>query len=309
MIIDERGYNMSTERNFSKGEVIFRQGDAGNSFFKILEGSVQVIANYGEAGERELTVLNPGEFFGEMAVIETYPRSNTIVAADNVRTIEITADELNGFFAENPGMIYEIMNHIGSRIKTLTSEYDVLAALLKELRASQDKKSESVFAKIKKYIDFYASGKNNIDKPSAEALREASASLKDQKTEVLETYKKGTIIFKEGEVGKCMYIVYGGTVGIYSNYGDPNQVRLTELYPVACFGEMGMISDDARSATAVAESDETYVEIIRPDGLEQLFKESPVKVEMILKHLSYRLRMLTYDFLNACKEVNDLYNS
>ena len=300
---------MSTERQFSKGEVIFKQGDNGNSFFKILEGSVQVIANYGEADERELTVLNPGEFFGEMAVIETYPRSNTIVAADNVRAIEITSSELNGLFAEDPDMIYEIMKHIGSRIKTLTSEYDVLAALLKELRASQDKKSESVFAKIKKYIDFYASGKNNIDKPSAEALREASASLKDQKTEVLETYKKGTIIFKEGEVGKCMYIVYGGTVGIYSNYGDPNQVRLTELYPVACFGEMGMISDDARSATAVAESDETYVEIIRPDGLEQLFKESPVKVEMILKHLSYRLRMLTYDFLNACKEVNDLYNS
>ena len=105
---------MSTERNFSKGEVIFKQGDAGNSFFKIIEGSVSVIANYGEADERELTVLNPGEFFGEMAVIETYPRSNTIVAVDNVRTIEITADELNGFFAENPDMIYQIMKHIGS---------------------------------------------------------------------------------------------------------------------------------------------------------------------------------------------------
>ena len=309
MIIDERGYNMSTERNFSKDEVIFRQGDVGNSFFKIIEGSVSVIANYGEADERELTVLNPGEFFGEMAVIETYPRSNTIVAVDSVRAIEITADELNGFFAENPDMIYQIMKHIGSRIKALTAEYDVLAALLKELRESQDKKSESIFAKIKKYIDFYASGKNNIDKPSAEALREASATLKDQKTGILETYKKGTIIFKEGEVGKCMYIVYGGTVGIYTNYGDPKQVKLTELYPVAFFGEMGMISDDARSATAVADSDDTYVEIIRPDGLEQLFKESPVKVEMILKHLSYRLRMLTYDYLTACKEVNDLYNS
>ena len=300
---------MSTERNFSKGEVIFKQGDAGNSFFKIIEGSVSVIANYGEADERELTVLNPGEFFGEMAVIETYPRSNTIVAVDDVRAIEISADELNGFFAENPDMIYQIMKHIGSRIKALTAEYDVLAALLKELRESQDKKSESIFAKIKKYIDFYASGKNNIDKPSAEALREASATLKDQKTGILETYKKGTIIFKEGEVGKCMYIVYGGTVGIYSNYGDTKQVKLTELYPVAFFGEMGMISDDARSATAVADSDDTYVEIVRPDGLEQLFKESPVKVEMILKHLSYRLRMLTYDYLTACKEVNDLYNS
>ena len=309
MIIDERGYNMSTERNFSKGEVIFKQGDVGNSFFRILEGSVQVIANYGEAGERELTVLNPGDFFGEMAVIETYPRSNTIVAVDNVRAIEISADELNGFFAENPDMILQIMKHIGSRIKTLTSEYDVLASLLKELRASQDKKSDSVFAKIKKYIDFYASGKNNIDKPSAEALREASAGLKDQKSGAIETYKKGTVIFKEGEVGKCMYIVYGGTVGIYTNYGDPKQVKLTELYPVSFFGEMGMISDDARSATAVADSDDTYVEIVSPEGIEELFRESPVKVEMILKHLSYRLRMLTYDYLTACKEVNDLYNS
>ena len=300
---------MSTERKFSQGEVIFKQGDAGNSFFQILEGSVSVIANYGEADERELTVLNPGDFFGEMAVIETYPRSNTIVAASDVRTVEITADELNGFFSENPDMIYQIMKHIGSRIKTLTTEYDVLAALLKELRASEDKKSESVFAKIKKYIDIYASGKNNIDKPSAEALREASDSLKDQKTDVLETYKKGTVIFKEGEVGKCMYIVYGGMVGIYTGYGDPKQNKLTDLYPVSFFGEMGMIADEARSATAVAEMDDTYVEIVSPDGLEQLFKESPVKIEMILKHLSYRLRMLTYDFLNACKEVNDIYNS
>lgn len=300
---------MSTERQFSKGEVIFKQGDNGNSFFKILEGSVQVIANYGEADERELTVLNPGEFFGEMAVIETYPRSNTIVAADNVRAIEITSSELNGLFAEDPDMIYEIMKHIGSRIKTLTSEYDVLAALLKELRESQDKKSESIFAKIKKYIDIYSAGKNNIDKPSAEALREASAGLKDQKSGNIETYNKGTVIFKEGETGKCMYIVYGGMVGIYTGYDASNQVKLTDLYPVSFFGEMGMIADEARSATAVAEMDETFVEIIRPEELEKLFKESPVKVEMILKHLSYRLRMLTYDFLSACKEVNDIYNS
>ena len=300
---------MSTERKFSKGEVIFKQGDIGDSFFKILEGSVSVIANYGEANERELVVLNPGEFFGEMAVIETYPRSNTIIAVDDVRTIEITADELNGFFAENPDMIYQIMKHLGSRIKTLTEEYDVLKSVLNELRTSEDKKSESVFAKIKKYIDFYATGKNNIDKPSAEAIREASANLKDQKGSVIETYKKGTIIFKEGEVGKCMYIIYGGLVGIYTGYGETKQNKLTDLYPVSFFGEMGMIADEARSATAVAELDDTFVEIVRPEDLEQLFKDSPVKVEMILKHLSYRLRMLTYDFLNACKEVNDIYNS
>jgi CRP-like cAMP-binding protein len=308
LIIDERGYNMSTERRFSKGEVIFKQGDDGNSFFEIIEGSVQVVVNYGEEGERELTVLNAGEFFGEMAVIETYPRSTTIVAKEDVLTVEISGRELNGYFSEKPEMIYKIMKHLGSRIKELTSEYDVLTSVLKEVKAAQDKKSDSIFSKIKKYIDYYASGKNNINKPSVESLREASEGLKDQKGKI-ETYSNGTIIFKEGEVGKCMYIVYGGLVGIFKNYGDPKQVKLTDLYPVSFFGEMGMIADEARSATAVAEMDETFVEIIRPEGLEELFRESPVKVEMILKHLSYRLRMLTYDYLAACKEVNDLYNS
>lgn len=299
---------MSTERKFSKGEVIFKQGDEGNSFFKIIEGSVEVLANYGEERERELTVLEAGAIFGEMAVIETYPRSTTIVAKEDTLALEIGGKELNGYFTENPEMIYEIMKHLGSRIKELTAEYDVLTSVLKEVKASQDKKSDSIFAKIKKYIDYYASGKNNINKPSAEALREASEGLKEQQGKI-ETYDKGTVIFKEGEIGKCMYIVYGGMVGIFKNYGDPKQVKLTDLYPVSFFGEMGMIADEARSATAVAEMDETFVEIIRPEGLENLFRESPVKVEMILKHLSYRLRMLTYDYLNACKEINDLYNS
>ena len=299
---------MSTERKFSKGEVIFKQGDEGNSFFKIIEGSVEVLANYGEERERELTVLEAGAIFGEMAVIETYPRSTTIVAKEDTLALEIGGKELNGYFAENPEMIYEIMKHLGSRIKELTAEYDVLTSVLKEVKASQDKKSDSIFAKIKKYIDYYASGKNNINKPSAEALREASEGLKEQQGKI-ETYDKGTVIFKEGEIGKCMYIVYGGMVGIFKNYGDPKQVKLTDLYPVSFFGEMGMIADEARSATAVAEMDETFVEIIRPEGLENLFRESPAKVEMILKHLSYRLRMLTYDYLTACKEINDLYNS
>lgn len=299
---------MSTESKFSKGEVIFKQGDEGNSFFKIIEGSVEVLANYGEERERELTVLEAGAIFGEMAVIETYPRSTTIVAKEDTLALEIGGKELNGYFAENPEMIYEIMKHLGSRIKELTAEYDVLTSVLKEVKASQDKKSDSIFAKIKKYIDYYASGKNNINKPSAEALREASEGLKEQQGKI-ETYDKGTVIFKEGEIGKCMYIVYGGMVGIFKNYGDPKQVKLTDLYPVSFFGEMGMIADEARSATAVAEMDETFVEIIRPEGLENLFRESPVKVEMILKHLSYRLRMLTYDYLTACKEINDLYNS
>jgi CRP-like cAMP-binding protein len=105
-----------------------------------------------------------------------------------------------------------------------------------------------------------------------------------------------------------MYILHGGSVGIYSNFGKEGQLRLTELFPNDCFGEMGMIADETRSATAVVEADDTYVEIIRPDDLEEMFKESPVKVDMILRHLSYRLRVLTFDYFNVCKEISEFFN-
>ncbi len=300
---------MKAEKRFQNGEIIFKEGDIGTSFFQIIEGTVEVISGYGSDKERSLTELSAGDFFGEMAVIEAYPRSNTVVAKDNALVVEIPENELNSYFAENPGMILKIMNHLGKRIKELTADYDAVASALKEVRASQDKKSDSIFAKIKKYIDDISSSKIDLTKPSAEALRQASESVKGKESGAVESYKKGTVIFKEGEIGKCMYIVYGGDVGIYSNYGAANQIKLTDLYPVACFGEMGMIAGDPRSATAVAETDETFVEIINPEDLEELFRTTPVKVEMILKHLSYRLRMLTYDYLTACKEINELFNS
>ena len=61
---------MKTERRFSRGEVIFKQGDEGKSLFQIIEGSVQVIANYAEEDEFPLAVLGVGKIFGEMAVVE-----------------------------------------------------------------------------------------------------------------------------------------------------------------------------------------------------------------------------------------------
>jgi CRP-like cAMP-binding protein len=300
---------MNNERTFHKGDVIFRQGDSGDSFFKIIRGTVEVIADYEEPGQHSLTVLKPGEYFGEMAAVDSYPRSTTIVANEDLTVKEISRPELSSFLKNNPDMINELMRQLGKRIRELSEDYNELRATIKNVEESENKKSESLLAKVKKYIDFYASGKNNITKPSAEELREGSNMLMEQRTGKMETYSKGTIIFKQGDKGRCMYILYGGTVGIYTNYATDNQVRLTELYPVAFFGEMAMIADEARSATAVADTEDTYVEIIYPEDLENLFRKSPLKIDMILKHLSNRLRNLTYDYLLACKKLNDIYKS
>ena len=301
---------MSTiEKTFSNGEVIIKEGDSGNSFFQLLEGNATVYKNYGKDDQVKLTVLVPGQYFGEMAVIETYPRSSTVIAEGDVKVVEIPGDDLNTYYRENPDKLVSIMKHLGSRLKELTDDYNEARGLFTDIESGKtEAKSDSILTKIKKHISFYMTGKGNLSKPSAEALRERKDAVTADSVKNVENYTKGQIIFKQGETGKCMYMVHGGIIGIYSNYGKDNEVKLTELFPVECFGEMGMISDEARTATAVALTDDTTVEIIYADDLKDLIITYPVKVDMILRHLSHRLRNLTYDYFTTCKDLYELYN-
>lgn len=297
----------SIKKTYVNGEIIIKEGDIGNSFFQLLSGSAGVYVNYGKADQVKLTVLNEGQYFGEMAVIEAYPRSSTVVAEGSVEAIEIPGSELNTYFTENPDKIIELIKHIGNRLRALTDDYDEAKAILKKIEnPDEDKSNETFLTKLAKHIGFYKLAKVDLTAPSAEALREQSKDL--SKGETTATYPKGTIIYKKGEVSNCMYILHSGSVGIYYNYGEANELMLTELLPVAFFGEMGMLAGKERSATAVAKSNETYLEIVRLEDLESMFKTSPVKVDMILRHLSYRLRSLTIDYFNTCKKISEAYS-
>ena len=296
---------MSTvEKTFSNGEIIIKQGDTGNTFFQLLEGKVGVYKNYEQADQVQVAILEQGQYFGEMAVIENYPRSTTVVAEGDVKVIEIAAEELNEYISQNPDKILEIMKLLGKRIDAMTNDYNEAKKVLDEIRLSNSRdKYQSFFNNMIQQSIFLSAKNFRLEKPSAESLREAAEKVSGQKPENAVTYSYGTIIFKQGEVGKCMYIVHSGSVTIYSNYGQVNELKLTEVTPVACFGELGLISGEQRSATAVVESSEAHVEIIYPEDLENIFKTCPVKIDMILKNLSYRLRSITYDYFRACQEI------
>ena len=87
---------MSTiEKTFNDGDIIIKEGDKGNTFFQLLEGKAAVYKNYDHDDQVKLTVLEAGQYFGEMAVIEGYPRSTSIVAEGEAKVVEIAAEELN----------------------------------------------------------------------------------------------------------------------------------------------------------------------------------------------------------------------
>ncbi|MCR5633096.1 MAG: cyclic nucleotide-binding domain-containing protein [Eubacterium sp.] len=291
------------ELYFGKGEIVFNEGDEGNSFFQVLNGKAGVYVNYKKENEIKLTDVVAGQYFGELAVIESTPRSTTVVSESGVNVIEISGTSLSEYFSEQPDKIIAIINNIGGRIRELSNEYSEAKNVLKSIEEnSADKSNESFIKKIQKYINHYKASVN-LYKPSVEATRDDNSIFDEKDCNNMEVYSKNTIIFKQGEAGNCMYLVYGGRVSIYSDYGTVNQQKLTDLVSGEFFGEMGMLSQEVRSATAVADEDGTYVEIISEDGLEDLFKTNPGEVDNILRHISRRLRKLTDSYFNVCKKI------
>ncbi|MBR4948985.1 MAG: cyclic nucleotide-binding domain-containing protein [Clostridiales bacterium] len=298
------------EKSFSSGEIIINEGDMGSSFFRILDGRAYVFSNYGKKDQFQLAVLNAGEYVGEMAILEAYPRSATIVASGHTRVVEIPADDMGTYFEENPDQILELMKHLGTRIQAMNRDYNDAQNLLKELRESdQNKNKKSLFSKIKKHMDIYQNNKDKITEPNADALRETLTGTSDDGFGAIESYAQGTVIFNEGDTGNSMYILHIGNVGLYNNYGKSDEVKIAALSDNSFFGEMGMLTDEPRTATAVTESDNTYVEIIYPEDLEKIFLSCPLKITMILRHLSFRLRRLNADFLYSCKEITETYGA
>ncbi len=297
-----------TEKQFKKGDIIFREGDTGDTLYQINDGTVEIYAGYGGDDQQLLVELGAGKFFGEMAAIEAYPRSATAVAKEDVKVLEIGCSEIGDYFKKEPDRIMDIMKSLGGRLRDLTDDYSDVSATIKELKGSEGEKSSSLADKIKKFALVYKRNKRG-DAISQESLRKLSQSGHSDgyKTKV-ETYKKGTVIFKEGETGNCMYDIHYGTVGIYTGYGTPDERLLTKLSTDQFFGELGMIDNVKRSGTAVVMDDDTTLEIITPADLKGLFSQNPPKVEMILEHVSYRLRKLTKEYMAACKILFNVEN-
>ena len=182
------------EKRFGKNEVIFREGDRGNTFFEILEGNVGIYSNYEKKDQQKLTTLSAGQLFGEMGVIETWPRSSTAVAEDDVKAYEIGEDGLNAYFAEQPEMILAIMKHISGRIRSLTEEYTEVTNFLREAKSAGEQ-SDGFLAKMKKLLGSGRAAEKSMARPSAEWTREVRESWQKGSAPTMETLS--IIAFKQ----------------------------------------------------------------------------------------------------------------
>ena len=95
---------VSQERNYPQGTVILREGEVGDSAFLLSSGSVQVTLRGPGGPSVSLAILQAGEIFGEMAVLERRTRSATVVAKENCLLLEIAGEEVRKLLETHPEM-------------------------------------------------------------------------------------------------------------------------------------------------------------------------------------------------------------
>src|SRR4029453_3904414 len=84
------------------GHILFQQGDAGDGLYGILAGRVAFTVDSVNGKELILNVLGPGEFFGEIALLDGKGRTAGAVARDACQLLFIGRGEFMSFFAERP---------------------------------------------------------------------------------------------------------------------------------------------------------------------------------------------------------------
>ena len=119
----------------------------------------------------------------------------------------------------------------------------------------------------------------------------------------IRTYNKNAVVFRQGDDGDCMYDIQFGRIGIFDDYGGPDQQKIAELSANQIFGEMGVLDDVPRSATAVALEDGTVLYVITEKEFSDYFEKQPAKVLVLMQQMSQRLRRTTKDYLDGCRAV------
>ena len=113
-MISTEEFKKDPSRAYKAGETVFNEGDDGYVMYLVLEGSVKLSVT-----GRSVEKVVKGGVFGEMALIDSSPRSATAVAATDCMLVSITAERFKTLVQETPGFALEIMGIMASRLRSM----------------------------------------------------------------------------------------------------------------------------------------------------------------------------------------------
>ena len=105
------------EETFEKGQYIVNEGDLGKELFMIVKGEVEVVA-----GGNVVAVMKEGAGFGEMALIDSQPRSADIIARNDVLVLKMESDDFLEILKQRDEVALGVIRVLTGRIRELNAK-------------------------------------------------------------------------------------------------------------------------------------------------------------------------------------------
>jgi CRP/FNR family transcriptional regulator, cyclic AMP receptor protein len=117
--VDAAGLEQIADRTvevaFTDGHVIARQGEVGTGFFMIASGGARVVRD-----GQTIATLGPGDFFGELSVLDGRPRVAQVIAAGETTCLALASWDLEAVVNEQPSVAMALLRGLAERLRTLT---------------------------------------------------------------------------------------------------------------------------------------------------------------------------------------------
>jgi CRP/FNR family cyclic AMP-dependent transcriptional regulator len=117
----EKILGTAKETHHDEGESVVTEGRGGVGFHLIIDGKAKVVR-----GGRTVAHLGPGEFFGEMALVDDAPRSASVFAESDLETIVISKWEFRPLLKSHPEMAWNLIEHLVARVREEQTGRDAL---------------------------------------------------------------------------------------------------------------------------------------------------------------------------------------
>jgi CRP/FNR family cyclic AMP-dependent transcriptional regulator len=112
-------------KEFSKGTILFREGEAGREMFVLQSGRIAISKRVRDE-EKVLAVLGPGEFFGEMAIISNRPRNATATVSEDAKLLVIDPKTFEGMIRGNAEIAVRMIKKLAERLSEADAQIENL---------------------------------------------------------------------------------------------------------------------------------------------------------------------------------------
>ncbi len=142
--------SLAVRRRYRARQVVLRKGDPALQIFVIVSGRLKAITSGAEGREATLSIMGPGEVFGEVAVLDGEPRSATISALERCELLVIHRDDFFRYLQKSPRVAIKLLEVLARRLRRLSERVEdatfleVPGRLAKQLLRLADKYGRNI---------------------------------------------------------------------------------------------------------------------------------------------------------------------